>query len=388
MKAPSELGDIFRALGSAYREAYGKKHLGRQLRAMRAIEICRRAELGGHVEECDECGKLRISYNSCRNRHCPKCQSLDKERWLEDRQEDILPLPYFHMVFTVPDLLRPWALRNQEIFYDLLFKAVSGTLKELALDTKYLGGEIGFIGLLHTWTRTLLDHPHIHCIVPGGGITLDGKRWLRGRKKFFLPVKVLSRKFRGKMLFYLRKAYKRGTLQVPGKMEQGAFPGLLGRLYRQEWVVYCKPPLRKPEQVLEYLGRYTHRVALTNDRIVSWNQEEVVIRYRDSKDNGKIRLLKLTPFEFIRRFLLHILPDGFMKIRYYGFLSNRNRKTKLLKVRNLLKVKEPTEKPDKETWEDLLYRLTGKDPRVCPYCGKGKMVQKEVLSPLQARASP
>jgi hypothetical protein len=283
-------------------------------------------------------------------------------------------------------------LRNQEIFYDLLFKAVSGTLKELALDTKYLGGEIGFIGLLHTWTRTLLDHPHLHCIVPGGGIAPDGKRWLRGKKRFLLPVKVLSRKFRGKMLFYLRKAYKRGDFQTPVKMEsdseQGFFPGLLDRLYRQEWVVYCKPPLRRPEQVLEYLGRYTHRVALSNDRIVSWNQEEVVIRYRDSKDNGKIRFLKLTPFEFIRRFLLHVLPDGFMKIRYYGFLSNRIRKTKLLKVRTLLKVKEPTEKPDKETWEDLLYRLTGKDPRVCPYCGKGKMVQKEVLSPLWARASP
>jgi hypothetical protein len=292
----------------------------------------------------------------------------------------------------VPDSLRPWALRNQDIFYDLLFKVVSGTLKELALDTKYLGGEIGFIGLLHTWTRTLVDHPHIHCIVPGGGLAPDEKRWLRGRKEFFLPVKVLSRKFRGKMLFYLRKAYKSGTLQVPGKMEpdpqQGSFLGLLNRLYRQEWVVYCKPPLRKPEQVLEYLGRYTHRVALTNDRIVSWNQEEVVIRYRDSKDNGKIRLLKLTPFEFIRRFLLHILPDGFMKIRYYGFLSNRNRKTKLLKVRSLLKVKEPAEKTHKETWEDLLCRLTGKDPRICPYCGKGKMVQKEVLNPLLARASP
>jgi hypothetical protein len=392
MGGSPELADIFRASGPAYREENGHRLPRRHLRAMHAIETCRTSELGGHVDECDHCGALRVSYNSCRNRHCPKCQSLDKEMWLEARKRDVLPVRYFHVVFTVPGKLRPVALRNQRVFYNLLFQAVSETLKELAGDPKHLGAEIGFIAVLHTWTRTLLDHPHIHCIVPAGGLALDGKRWIHGKKKFFIYFKVLSRKFRGKLLDYLKKAYESGTLKLVGKIEhlrdREEWGRLVDSLYGQEWVVYPKPSMNAPEDVIDYLGRYTHRVALTNDRIVRWDGERVTIRYRDSRDSNKVRFLNLDSFELIRRFLLHILPDGFMKIRYYGILSNRNRSTKLAKVTEFLLVRGSIEDWRNEGWEDLLLRLTGIDPRICPRCGKGRMVFKEILYPKLSRASP
>lgn len=272
MKRSLEVADIFRTFGPAYREVHGYEMPARHLRVMRAIEVCRTAELGGHVDECDHCGEVRISYNSCRNRHCPKCQSLEKERWLEARKKDLLPTCYFHLVFTLPEELRPWALRNQKVIYNLLFKSVSETLAELAKNPKYLGAQIGFIAILHTWSQTLLDHPHIHCIVTGGGLSEDGKQWASFRKGFFIPVKVLSRLFRGKFLDYLRKAYDAGQLVFPGKIDklkkEPDFKKLLTELYHQEWVVYCKPPFKSAENVIDYLGRYTHRVALSNDRMV------------------------------------------------------------------------------------------------------------------------
>jgi len=392
MRRSPELGDIFRSKGPAYRKRYGKGLSRRHLRAMKAVEACRTAALGGHVDECDRCGALRISYNSCRNRHCPKCQSLDKERWLEARKADILPVRYYHVVFTVPESLRPVALRNQRTFYNLLFRAVSGTLKELSGDRKHLGGEIGFTAVLHTWTRTLMDHPHIHCIVTGGGLSPDGKRWIRGKRRVFIPVKVLSRKFRGKFLAELKRACGSGRLRFMGKiayLKQGpAWKKLIDSLYSQEWVVYCKPPLKNPEDVMEYLGRYTHRVALTNDRIVGWRQDRVTIRYRNSRENGAVRFVTMESFELIRRFLLHVLPEGFMKIRHYGILSNRNRGTKLRRAKRLLHVREPTEPTGKETWQDLFLRLTGIDVRVCPECGMGRMRLREVIYPVLSRASP
>jgi hypothetical protein len=353
---------------------------------MRAIEVCRTAELGGHVEECDHCGALRISYNSCRNRHCPKCQCLDKERWLEARKKDLLPTQYFHLVFTLPEGLRPLALRNQNILYSILFKAVSETLKELAADPKYLAAEVGFIAILHTWSQTLMDHPHLHCIVTGGGLSPDGKKWIPCKKDFFIPVKVLSRLFRGKFLAYLKEAREKAELAFPGNIahlkEGQSFNAMLQDLYGQEWVVYCKPPFFSAETVMDYLGRYTHRVAISNDRLVRMQKDQITFRYRDRSKNDTIRLMTLDASEFIRRFLLHILPDGFMKIRHYGILSNRNRKKKLALCKKLLGVDHlQKHEKEKEDWQELLARITGQDPIICPCCGKGKMVLKEVLRP-------
>jgi len=387
VKPSLEVGDLFRAFGPAYREVHGHEMPVRHQRVMRAIEICRTAELGGHVDQCDQCGALRISYNSCRNRHCPKCQSLDTERWLEAREKELLPASYFHTVFTLPEGVRPLALRNQKVVYNLLFQSASETLTQLAKDPKHLGAEIGFIAILHTWTQTLMDHPHLHCLVTGGGLSLDGKRWVSSREDFFITVKVLSTLFRGKFLDGLRKAYKAGELRFPGQIEglkeASAFKEYLNDLYDQDWVVYCKPPLKNAQKVMDYLGRYTHRVALSNDRLVKIEGNQVTFRWRDSADGNKIKWITLEAFEFIRRFLLHVLPDQFVKIRYYGIMSHRNRKGKLLRCKRLLGAwteMEPEEAP-KETWQDLLTRITGIDPRVCPHCGKGKMIQREILSP-------
>ena len=394
MKQSLEVADIFRTYGPAYREVHGHEMPLRHFRVMRAIEICRTAELGGHLDQCDQCGTVSISYNSCRNRHCPKCQSLEKERWLEAREKEMLPTSYFHIVFTLPEGLRPLALRNQKVVYNLLFKSVCETLTELARDSKHLGAEIGFMAILHTWSQTLIDHPHLHCLVTGGGLSPDGKRWVCSKKDFFIPVHVLSSLFRGKFLDGLKKEYGAGKLKFPGQIEElkeaSAFKRFLTNLYHQEWVVYCRPPLKNPEKVMDYLGRYTHRVALSNDRLVKMEGNQVTFRWRDSADNNKIKWLTLEAFEFIRRFLLHVLPNQFVKIRYYGILSHRSRKGKLLRCKRLLGVvtSEETEQVSKETWQDLLTRITGIDPTICPHCGKGKMIQREILLPQQNGRPP
>lgn len=287
---------------------------------MNAIESCRTSNLGGHIDVCDSCGHERISYNSCRNRHCPKCQGLAKEQWLLERKRDLLNIGYFHVVFTVPDSLNPLALQNQKIFYSLLFKAASETLAELSRDHKYLGAEIGIISVLHTWGQNLMDHPHVHCIVPGGGLSFDGTRFLRSREKFFIPVKVLSRKYRGKFLAFLKEAFQDGELRFCGKLEPLSgklkFQSLINALYQKEWVVYCKKPFKSPWHVLRYLGRYTHRVAISNQKIVSLQDGRVTFSWRDYKDENKTKLMTLEASEFIRRFLLHVLPDRFVKIRH------------------------------------------------------------------------
>jgi hypothetical protein len=394
MKQSLEVADIFRTYGPAYRGVHGHEMPLRHLRVMRAIEICRTAELGGHLDQCDQCGTVSISYNSCRNRHCPKCQFLEKERWLEAREKQMLPTSYFHIVFTLPEGLRPLALRNQKVVYNLLFKSVSQTLTELARDSKHLGAEIGFMAILHTWSQTLIDHPHLHCLVTGGGLSSDGKRWVGSKKDFFIPVHVLSSLFRGKFLDGLKKEYEAGRLKFPGQIEElkdsSTFKRFLTNLYHQEWVVYCRPPLKNPEKVMNYLGRYTHRVALSNDRLVKMEGNQVTFRWRDSADNNKIKWLTLEAFEFIRRFLLHVLPEQFVKIRYYGILSHRSRKGKLLRCKGLLGVvtSEETEQVSKETWQDLLTRITGIDPTICPHCGKGKMIQREILLPQQNGRPP
>ena len=391
MKPAIEVADIFRSLGPTYRAQHALSI--EQVRAMRAIEICRTAELGGHVDQCDHCGAQRISYNSCRNRHCPKCQSLDKEQWLEARQADLLPIPYFHVVFTLPQQLRSLARRNPATVYGLLFQAAAQTLKELARDPKHLGADIGCMALLHTWTQTLTYHPHLHCIVTGGGWAPDGEKWIPSRSDFFLPINVVARLFRGKFLAFLRHAYQEGQLLFPPTLAAWAnektFQQQLTSLYQRDWIVYCKPPFGSPEKTLAYLARYTHRVALSNDRIVRIEEEQVTFRYRDRSDHDRIKTLTVPAFEFIRRFLLHILPNRFVRIRYYGLLSHRGRHTQLPQARYLLegKVVRPViENPS--TWQERLKRLTGVDLQVCPQCRKGRMVTQKILWPPCQRDPP
>jgi hypothetical protein len=306
-----------------------------------------------------------------------------KEQWIIERERDLLNVGYFHVVFTIPDSLNPIALQNQKVFYALLFKAASETLTELSRDPKYLGAEIGCISVLHTWGQNLMDHPHVHCIVPGGGLSFDGTRWVSSRKKFFIPVKVLSRKFRGKFLAFLKEAFQDESLGFHGKIEPLSgklnFQKLIDRLYQIEWVVYCKKPFKSPWHVLRYLGRYTHRVAISNQRLVSFQDGRVTFQWRDYKEDNHTKLMTLDASEFIRRFLLHVLPYQFVKIRHYGILSNRNRnrKLRLCQKLTLSKIRES----QKLSLTELLFKLTGLDLRVCPACGKGTMITKLILKP-------
>ena len=365
MRAGIEVADIFRSHGPSYRAAHSLPL--QQLKTMRAIELSRSAELGGHVDECEECGHLKISYNSCRNRHCPKCQFLKKEKWIEAREHELLPIAYFHVVFTLPEELKSLVLKNREVMYNLLFKAASETLTELARER--LGVQIGTIAVLHTWGQNLLDHPHLHCIVSGGG--LSGEGWIHAKRRFLFPVKVLSRLFRGKFLAFLKKAYEGGKLEGVDQ-----FPTLLKVLYTKEWVVYAKPPFNGPKTVLAYLGRYTHRVAITNHRILGMEEGKVSFSWKDYADGNTKKTMTLDVFEFIRRFLLHVLPPGFVKIRHFGFLSNRMRNVCLELCRAALGVAKPEPAPS-ETWQALLLRITGIDVTRCPLC-QGRMHRKQL----------
>lgn len=375
-----ELQDIFAAHGQAYRLNHSLWL--NQLKAMRAIENCRTASLGGHIDACDTCEFTRISYNSCRNRHCPKCQTLNKERWIEARKDDLLNVGYFHVVFTIPDLLNPVAYQNQRVVYDLLFRAAAETLSELSADKTYLGAQIGFTAILHMWGQNLMHHPHIHCIVPGGGLNSNGQ-WVLARKKFFIPVKVLSRKFRGKFLFYLKEAKlvfhgSIADLQDPGKLKD-----LMSSLYQKEWIVYCKPPFKNASCVVEYLGRYTHRVAISNNRIMKLGDGLVTFKWRDYKDGSKQKEMNLAADEFIRRFLIHVLPNGFTRIRHYGLLSSRNKTIKLKLCKKLTHTPFNEAPKIKLSTLDFLEKLTGKDFTVCPCCGVGRLSR---ASPEQAIA--
>lgn len=363
-----ELQTVFSQHGETYRQNH-KLPLN-QLKAMRAIENCRTSALGAHIDECDECGYARISYNSCRNRHCPKCQTLKKERWIDARKDDLLDVGYFHVVFTIPDTLNSIAYQNPEIVYKILFKAAAETLTELSADKKYLGAQIGITEVLHTWGQNLIHHPHIHCIVPGGGLDSLGK-WVNSRKKFFILVKVLSRKFRGKFLYYL----KRASLEFYGSIsylhDRPAFNDLVSSLKQKEWIVYCKPPFKNAGCVVEYLGRYTHRVAISNNRLLKLEKGIVTFKWRDYRDNNKQKNMDLTVEEFIRRFLVHILPDGFTKIRHYGLLSPVNKSTKLKLCKKLTNTLVNDIPRIKISAVELLIKLTGKDITLCPFCKVG-----------------
>ena len=325
--AALEVADIFRRHGEAYRQAHAG-HLGRtERRIMGAIEACRTARLGGHVERCADCGLVRIAYNSCRNRHCPKCQGPARAAWLAERQAELLPVPYFHVVFTLPASAAEIAFQNKAAVYAILFKAAAETLSTIAADPRHLGAEIGFVAVLHTWGQNLQHHPHVHCLVPGGGLSSDGTRWVSCRPGFFLPVRVLSRLFRRLFLEKLGAAFEAGKLgffgALAGLADRAVFARRLAELRRREWVVYAKRPFAGPAAVLAYLGRYTHRVAIANSRLVALAGDQVSFRWRDYRHHNKNKVMTLAADEFIRRFLLHALPDGFHRIRHYGFLANR-----------------------------------------------------------------
>jgi hypothetical protein len=386
-----EVADIFRQYGEDYRRAH-RMPLNHH-RAMHAIEVCRTAALGGHRYKYS-CGHVDISYNSCRNRHCPKCQTLQKERWIEARCEDLLPIQYFHVVFTIPSELNPLVIMNQRVMYNILFRSVSEALMELSDNPRHLGARTGFIGILHTWGQNLMDHPHIHCVVPGGGLSPDKARWVSCRKGFFIPVRVMSALFRGKFLDYLKDSFKSGDLIFPGGIshlnDPGTFEAFRGQFYHKKWVVYCKSPFDGAEGVLKYLGRYTHRIAISNNRIFKIHDGDISFRWRDYADGDKQKTMTLKADEFIRRFLLHVLPPRYVRIRHFGLLANRIRKDNIALCRKLIgdckTVMKGKDTP--ETWQDQLLRICGIDINICPVCKKGSMVMVELLLPSRCNSPP
>jgi hypothetical protein len=388
-----EVADIFRRYGDVYRQEAGGSLATTQRRVMTAIETCRTAALGGHVEQCDGCGHQRIAYNSCANRHCPKCQSLARAVWIERRRAEILDCEYFHVVFTVPDAIAAIASQNKAQVYSILFRATAATLRTIAADPKHLGAEIGFFAVLHTWGQTLVHHPHLHCVVPGGGLSPDGTRWVACRPGFFLPVRVLSRLFRRLFLQDLQAAYDADTLRLVGALEslrnRQAWTCALAAVRQTKWVVYAKRPFAGPQQVVDYVGRYTHRVAISNNRLVDMDAGQVRFTYKDYRadPSDSPKTMTIAAAEFIRRFLLHVLPTGFHRIRYYGFLGARHRREKLTRCRQLLgstaSITTPTDATSQTDYRDRAEALTGVSLRVCPACHHGHMIVVERLLPVR-----
>jgi Putative transposase/Transposase zinc-binding domain len=383
-----EVADIFRRYGQVYRHAAGVSRSSPQGRVMTAIETCRTAVLGGHVEPCDACGHQRIAYNSCANRHCPKCQSLKRAAWIAHRKEEILDVEYFHVVFTVPNDVAALAAQNKTQVYNILFRATAEILRTIAADPKHLGAEIGFFAVLHTWGQTLTSHPHLHGVVPGGGLSPDGTRWVPSRSGCFLPVRVLSRLFRRRFLQHLQAEYDAETLCLEGSLaplqDRPTWARALAVLRQTEWVVYAKRPFAGPEQVLDYVGRYTHRVAISNNRLLDIENGEVRFTYKDYRADPpqSPKTMTLAAGEFIRRFLLHVLPTGFHRIRYYGFLGARHRREQLARCRQFLgsptSAPTPNAAPD---YRDRVEALTDISLRVCPVCHHGEMIIIERLLP-------
>jgi hypothetical protein len=387
-RPPLEVADIIRTAGDAFiernRHWLGWKHV----KVLLAIARCRTAVLGGHLDECTRCGHRAISFNSCRNRHCPKCQTAARERWIAARQRELLPTPYAHIVFTLPRHLASLVLQNKKVLYDLLFRISAETLREVARNPEHLGAEIGFFSVLHTWSQQLKIHPHVHCVAPAGGLSLDRTRWVRSGKKFFLPKKVLRKIFRGKFVDALKLAFQEGQLRFEGNLKLLAQPKIfaawLRPLYRQHWVVYSKPPFGGPEYVLQYLGRYTHRVAISNHRLVSFTDGQVTFRWRDSAHHNEQKRRTLPVDKFLRRFLLHILPQGFVRIRYFGFLANR-RRTALLPLCSQLLDSNP--KPLAE--EHASSTDNTPDLYRCPKCGGPmKIIERLTAAEIQLRSPP
>jgi Putative transposase/Transposase zinc-binding domain len=386
-----EVDEILRTHGDTYRARHSISP--EQATVLRRLTACRTAALGGHVDTCDACGTVQISYNSCRDRHCPKCQSTRQIAWVQSRLARLLPTPYFHVVFTLPEQLQPLGLKNRRALYDLLFRAASETLLQLAADSRRLGAQIGATAVLHTWGQNLLFHPHLHCVVTGGGLSPDGQRWVVGREDYFLPVRVLGELFRGKFLAGLKKAYRAGQLTLVGSVESLSDPTefrkLLGTLYRQRWVVYAKPPFGGAEQVYRYLGRYTHRIAISNGRLVSLEQGRVTFRYKDYADGARWKEMRLDAEEFIRRFLLHVLPKSFVRIRHYGLMAGRNVDTKLAASRQLLGVDAAPANVESASGTEPAVTdqdVAGQEHLRCPHC-RGPLRRRELPPPYLNMAS-
>jgi hypothetical protein len=366
-----ELQDIIREYGDEFLQKYTLNAV--QWKAFNDILYCRTAAMGGHIDKCDKCDHQRISYNSCRNRHCPKCQTLAKEQWIENQERYLLNAGYFHVVFTVPCELNMVFRQNQEIMYNILFKAVSETLLELGQNPKYLGAKLGITAILHTWGQNLLYHPHIHCVVPGGGLTDDG-RWKYTRKKFFIPVKVLSKKFRGKFLALMRAAKLRFGGTINHLNNQRDYDSFIADLYRKSWVTYCKPPFDSAAKVIQYLGRYTHRVAISNNRILSMQDGRVSFRWRDYADNNNTKVMTVPALEFIRRFMSHVLPKGLRKIRHYGILASGGKTKRIQLCKRLTNTADNHRNEPRKLFDILLDKL-GDSFLKCPRCGHGMMTR-------------
>jgi Putative transposase/Transposase zinc-binding domain len=386
-RPPLEVADLIRTAGATFIERNRKWISWKHVKVLLAIARCRTAALGGHLDECTRCGhRATISYNSCRNRHCPKCQTAAREQWIAARQKELLPTRYVHVVFTLPHRLAPLALQNKKVLYDLLFRASAETLLEVAHDPRHLGAEIGFFTVLHTWSQKLRLHPHVHCVIPAGGLSLDHTHWVKSRDRFFLSIKVLRRVFRGKFVAALQQAFREGQLVFHGDLTLLAQPKIfaawLRPLFRKDWVVYSKPPFGGPQYVLQYLGRYTHRVAISNHRLVSLIEEQVTFRWRDSAHHNEQKLLTLSLDEFLRRFLLHLLPKGFMRIRNFGFLANRRRATTLPLCFQLLGSAPQTEQGTSAAKDATpLWR--------CPKCGGPMLViERLTAAEMQLRSPP
>jgi hypothetical protein len=390
MRAPLEVADVFRDGEARFLAEYGHTLSREQRQVLRAVIRCRTAQLGGHVQQCDDCDHQRIQYNSCRNRHCPKCQAMARAAWLEKREGELLPVPYFHVVFTLPHELGPLALQNKRVVYGILFRAAAQTLLQIAADPKHMGAKIGCLMVLHTWGQNLMHHSHVHAIVTGGGLSPDGSRWIHSkqskrRKPFFAPGEVLSRVFRGKFIDFLKQAFASGKLAFHGRLkslgDEAAFEQLLNKAVRHDWVVYAKRPFSSPACVLKYLARYTHRVAISNQRLVELRDGRVSFRYKDYSDEEQSKVLPLSSSEFIRRFLMHTLPSGFVRIRYYGFLANRYRNERLQKCRRLLGVTSGPTSTIQESQTPVEHSDPLPSPKTCPACGRRSLTIVDVVPP-------
>jgi Putative transposase/Transposase zinc-binding domain len=386
-RPPLEVADLIRTAGATFIERNRMWISWKHVKVLLAIARCRTAALGGHLDECTRCGhRATISYNSCRNRHCPKCQTAAREQWIAARQRELLPTRYVHVVFTLPHRLAPLALQNKKVLYDLLFRASAETLLEVARDPRHLGAEIGFFTVLHTWSQKLRLHPHVHCVMPAGGLSLDHTHWVKSRDRFFLSINVLRRVFRGKFVAALQQAFCEGQLVFHGDLTLLAQPKIfaawLRPLFRKDWVVYSKPPFGGPQYVLQYLGRYTHRVAISNHRLVSLIEEQITFRWRDSAHHNEQKLLTLSLDEFLRRFLLHLLPKGFMRIRNFGFLANRRRATTLPLCFQLLGSAPQTEQEASSAKDATPLWL-------CPKCGGPmRVIERLTAAEIQLRSPP
>jgi hypothetical protein len=369
-----DLADIIREGIADFTAKYGKMP-AKHWKVINHITTCRTEEMGSHIYKCDNCGHKVIHHNSCRDRQCPKCQAVARADWVEKRIAEILPVGYFHIVFTVPEELNKFGLRNKKVFYNILFCSVSETLLELGKDPKWLGGNIGFTATLHTWGQAVLEHPHIHCVVPGGGIRLDDKKWVCFREKYIFPDDVLANLFRGKFIAYFKKAVECKEISLCGPLQcyqdRITFQKSIKALWSKKWVVYAKVPFGNAAQVIKYIGRYTHRIALSNNRILSHKEGKVTFSWKDYADGNRKKIMALNTIEFIRRFLLHILPEGFVRIRYYGFLSNSTKKSNLKKCFELLKKKYEKKHYNKSSIADRMKEIFGIDITVCPKCKKG-----------------